>query len=208
MDDPQSLNLYTYVRDNPLTSADADGHQQGPDITITIDRDTTTQKSTTGTVQMRGGNDRSINGYSLELPLKGDDPNPKRVAGRINPGTYDAEYKTSLSNGTPALYELTQSETKGGIDGRTSIYGHVGNTAVDSEGCQLFGSSRAKNSIQGSRDFIAKARSMFSDVAKDNHKPIEQLRIRVVINPSSSDEIDTPIKSPLPSGRGSPTAGG
>jgi RHS repeat-associated protein len=27
MDDPQSLNLYAYVRNNPLIRADADGHQ-------------------------------------------------------------------------------------------------------------------------------------------------------------------------------------
>ena len=30
MDDPQSLNLYAYVRNNPLTRVDADGHD-GPD---------------------------------------------------------------------------------------------------------------------------------------------------------------------------------
>ena len=26
LDDPQSLNLYSYVRNNPLTRVDADGH--------------------------------------------------------------------------------------------------------------------------------------------------------------------------------------
>jgi RHS repeat-associated protein len=30
LDDPQSLNLYSYVRNNPLTNVDADGHCGGP----------------------------------------------------------------------------------------------------------------------------------------------------------------------------------
>ena len=37
MDDPQSLNLYSYVRNNPITHVDADGHDgPGCDISVTI----------------------------------------------------------------------------------------------------------------------------------------------------------------------------
>ena len=34
LDDPQSLNLYAYVTNNPLSRVDADGHQQGGVITM------------------------------------------------------------------------------------------------------------------------------------------------------------------------------
>jgi hypothetical protein len=37
LDDPQSLNLYAYVRNNPLTRVDADGHDGCCDFPISIE---------------------------------------------------------------------------------------------------------------------------------------------------------------------------
>ena len=36
LDDPQSLNLYSYVRNNPLTRVDADGHVAGADDAVEV----------------------------------------------------------------------------------------------------------------------------------------------------------------------------
>jgi RHS repeat-associated protein len=39
LDDPQSLNLYAYVRNNPLRTADVDGHQEPPPEEEDVERD-------------------------------------------------------------------------------------------------------------------------------------------------------------------------
>jgi RHS repeat-associated protein len=63
MDNPQTLNLYTYLRNNPLAGVDADGHCSGdgcdkvtvtvtpPKQPVTVDTRTQTFKSANGTSQ-------------------------------------------------------------------------------------------------------------------------------------------------------------
>jgi RHS repeat-associated protein len=50
LDDPQSLNLYAYVRNNPLSRTDVDGHQEPQPPTITC----------TGTAYVLAGNSRNV----------------------------------------------------------------------------------------------------------------------------------------------------
>jgi len=189
---PQRWNRYAYVLNNPLGRLDPDGAQ---DVEVTVWRDTTTKRSTTGRIDMRGGNGRSLSGKYLEPGLKGVDPiHPK---GRISEGEYDATFHASLNgHPVPALFLLQD------VPGFTGINIHNGNKPADTEGCLLYGTDLAKDWVSGSGVFRTKAMDFLNDVADDDGTTVKGLTIHVSI-PVGNIDTFTP---PEPFGGGNPTS--
>ena len=115
-------------------------------VNITIQRDTETAQSTTGTLTIG-----SHTLHSLELPDRDNAATGvSATASRIPAGTYQAHVRMNADGGNWRL-ELE------GVPGRTNIQIHTGNRPEDITGCILPGTSRGAdvvNSSVGARDTI------------------------------------------------------
>lgn len=107
---------------------------------ILVQRDTFTDKSTTGTVYLDGEQFC----WSLELPNKDGLP-----GSCIPQGSYPvtAQMSPRFNRSMPHIHD---------IPNRSSILIHWGNSAEDTEGCILLGGTRDK-------DFIGNSRQIFDD---------------------------------------------
>ena len=184
---PQRWNRYAYVLNNPLGRLDPDGAQ---DVEVTVWRDTTTGRSTTGRIDMRGGNGRRLSGKYLEPGSKGVDPiHPK---GRIPEGEYDASYHAKLNHNNshgdpiPALFLLD------GVPGFSGINAHNGNKPADTEGCLLYGTSLSTDWVSGSGDFRNQAMKFLQGVADDDSTTVPDLTINVTIPLGNIDTFTPP----------------
>lgn len=113
--DPQTLNLYTYVLNNPLGWADADGHCPAEDqcskITVTAE---VTKEPTIKTDPPQGGKQTTTVEGQVQYTLKNGD---KPMAG--TPVHEDVSNKVSI-NGTP------RSATTQTADNKTNPQGVIG----------------------------------------------------------------------------------
>jgi RHS repeat-associated protein len=188
---PQRWNRYAYVVNNPLIRLDPDGAE---DVYVTVWRDTSTQHSTTGRIDMRGGNGRTLSGKYLEPEIKGAGGiHPK---GRISEGEYSASFHASLNtHPVPALFLLE------GVPGFTGVNFHNGNKPSDTEGCFLYGTALGTDWVSGSGAFRSKAMNFLNDVAGDDGTTVQDLTIHVSI-PLGNIDTFTP---PEPFGSGNST---
>ena len=132
---PKRWNRYTYVLNSPLGKV---GPEDGAeDVEVTVWRDTSTKSSTTGRIDMRGGNGRTLSGKYLEPEIKG--AGGIHSKGRIPEGEYSATFHAQLNHKpVPALFLLE------GVPGFSDINMHAGNKPADTEGCLLYGVGRGK----------------------------------------------------------------
>lgn len=107
---------------------------------ITVERDTFTEKSTTGTVYLDGKQFC----WSLELPNKDGLPGSCIPAG-LYPVT--AQWSPRFNRSMPHIQNIPL---------RSLILIHWGNSPVDTEGCILIGGTRDK-------DYIGNSRQIFDD---------------------------------------------
>jgi RHS repeat-associated protein len=141
---PQRLNRYSYVVNNPINRIDPGGLS---DIVIYVFRSSETSHSTSGefTISNTSNHDK-LSGHTLEPPGK---PDPKGNGSvRVNSGAYNAErvnpHDTSETTKNAVL--------KVDVPGRSNIEWHPGNTAKDTTGCTLPGTSAQSDAVTGSRE--------------------------------------------------------
>ncbi|MBI3778933.1 MAG: RHS domain-containing protein, partial [Gammaproteobacteria bacterium] len=143
------LNTYVAVKNNPLRYIDP----SGLDVTIKIVRDTYTDSSVTGTIDVTS--DRvlgTFSGYTLENAYAGEngDKNP------IPPGTYSAFVRRDHN---PNRVELKN------VPGFENVQIHVGNEPDDVEGCFAVGTKRSRDWVGPSTSAIKK---ILQIIQKDN----------------------------------------
>jgi hypothetical protein len=98
-------------------------HANAEDFTVTIHREYSDQKCTSGYLAVNG----TIQAYTLELPWQGNKP----LISSIPSGTYKGVLRYDHTD--QWRIELQ------GVPGRTVVEIHTGNTPDDSEGCILVG---------------------------------------------------------------------
>ena len=112
------LNLYAYVRNNPVSRIDPYGEK----VTITITRNILTDNAVIGSIEVVSDIvEDTFKGYTLE---------PIRKKGLVPAGDYDAFIRTDHN---PNRIELKN------VPGNEYIQIHVGNISQDTEGCFLVG---------------------------------------------------------------------
>jgi RHS repeat-associated protein len=131
--DPQSLNLYGYVRNNPVTRADADGHACADPATCSMEIG-----AGIGTVVEPGGGtvvggtiglvvgitiDAGLAGYALYQHFHPDNggqnvPPPPSVPTNVSQGT-PGTTATNLATGTPASTSQQGAVNTGPIESRS-----------------------------------------------------------------------------------------
>lgn len=131
-----ALSPYVYVRNNPLMRIDPSGLT---DITFTVNRTRETKQSTTATYILSNSRNKATeSGATLELPWRSNQVNKSRIVA----GTYDAFLRTG--KGTFNYPRITLK----GVKDRTGIVVHRGNTAKDSKGCILCGTTVGKDRVE------------------------------------------------------------
>jgi len=167
--EPQRWNRYTYVVNNPLRYTDADGRK----VSITINRDTYTNDTVTGTITVTSDvkDAGSFSGYTLENTHAGDkgDKNP------IPAGTYDASIRTDH---TPHRVELND------VPDFSNVQIHTGNTKDDVKGCFAVGNSRSADKVSESK---AAMNSILKVIESDNSGEIEVTVVGDSTQPKSDD---------------------
>lgn len=137
-------------------------------VQITIQRDTETANSTTGTLTV-GAN----NLFSLELPWRGNAAtNNSATASRIPAGTYTAHVRTDAGGANWRL-ELE------GTAPRTNIQIHAGNVPADSTGCILPGTTRGVDVVNNS----VAARNLIQQEV-NNAGPGATIRVTIIDPPA------------------------
>jgi RHS repeat-associated protein len=174
-ENPQSLNRYAYVWNNPYKFIDPDGK----DVTILINRETYSGVTVTGTASISStvAGAGTFNGYTLETATAGPNGNKDPIPA----GTYSAFERTDHS---PHRVELQN------VPGATNIQVHVGNTAADVEGCFALGSTRQTDYVGGS---TAAVQAMLDIIHKDGSG-----NITVVVNgaPTTTGQLSAPVPEP------------
>jgi hypothetical protein len=128
MDDPQSLNLYSYVRNNPLSRVDADGH--APDIAVIEDGPTQgnpighTAVAITGKGVFSSGNNTPL-GSSTTDYLQNQTSRRDQTVTII---------KTTPEQDQAAYNELMKQNDKGGINVYPDNCSARSNAALDAAG--------------------------------------------------------------------------
>lgn len=161
---PQSWNLYAYVRNNPLGNVDPDGRA----TTIYIKRDTYTKDTITGSFSVTSDVVSDIVcGYTLEDRKAGDkgDKNP------IEAGTYEAFVREDHD---PDRVELKN------VPNFTNVQIHIGNTKEDVKGCFAVGDSRAVDEVNNSGNTI---KAILAVIEKDGTG-----EINVVVEGANTDD--------------------
>jgi len=192
---PQRWNRYAYVINNPLIMLDPNGEE---DVYLTVWRDTSTKYSTTGRIDMRGGNGRKLSGYYLEPEKGAGGIHPK---GRIPEGEYSASYLDHLNHKTASGGTIWALFGLSGVDGFSSVDVHNGNFPRDTEACLLYGTGLGTDQVTGSGAFRSLAEDFLGKVAGDNGTDVEDLTIHISI-PLGNIDTFTP---PEPFGPGNST---
>lgn len=117
---------------------------------IKVVRDTFNETSTTGIVYLDfGDGEWKPFGFSVEDVDRGDDPKDKQKGVTAIPcGTYTMTWYASPKHGgqeVPLLHD---------VPGYSMVEIHVGNSALDSQGCLLFGLRRTQTTVSESRKAI------------------------------------------------------
>lgn len=161
----EELNtLYEYARNNPSI---------GPCVRVTTSR---TGYGTSSTLSVflataydeQGNIIKQTTGYFLEPVVDGDHNTTEGSDTAIPAGDYDIV--PSTFNGHPGYYEVT------GVEGRTRILIHPGNTGIDTTGCLMPGTSYNYNeeddeySVSDSTNKFKELRSMFRQFGNNNIK--------------------------------------
>ncbi|WP_029269169.1 DUF5675 family protein [Flavobacterium sp. KJJ] len=114
--------------------------ETGKGVTIRLVRKWQTEKSTIGEFKI---DDSDIKGYILEE--KGPDTTVSGIEQRVPVGTYNLKWHNGTKKkGVLKLYNSDVSESR-------AILIHSGNTAADTEGCLLPGSSKSTDFVGGSQ---------------------------------------------------------
>jgi RHS repeat-associated protein len=133
---PQTWNRYSYASNNPITRFDPDGLT---DIHIDVQRTSQNNTATMGTFQVRGTN---ISGATLERP----DNSNQRDTSRIPAGTYAAARGRGATLGDVVWVN--------NVPNRTDIAIHAGNTADDTNGCIVVGTTAGDNRVNQIRNAL------------------------------------------------------
>ena len=138
------LNLYAYVRNNPVNRTDPYGEK----VTITITRNILTDNAVIGSIEVVSDIvEDTFKGYTLE---------PIRKKGLVPAGDYDAFIRTDHN---PNRIELKN------VPGNENIQIHMGNSPKDTKGCFVVGeTSNNLNKVGNSGDAMSE---ILSIIGKD-----------------------------------------
>jgi hypothetical protein len=151
-----------------------------PVVSITIQRDTETGNSTTGTLTVG-----AHNLFSLELPDRGNAAtNNSATAGRIPAGVDNAHVRTDGGNWRLQLQ---------GVPGRNLIQIHTGNIPDDSTGCILPGTSRGVDVVNNS----ATARNLIQQEV-NTAGPGAIIQVTIIDPPVAPVPAPAPAPAPVP----------
>ncbi len=130
-------------------------------VTIRLVRKWETNKSTIGEFSIDNTN---VKGYIIEE--KGPDTTTSGIEQRIPIGTYNLEWHsgTKIKKGLK-LYNDVVSKSR-------AILIHAGNSADDTEGCLLPGSTKSKDYVGGSRDKLKEIFDYVEEIGIENAKII------------------------------------
>jgi len=172
------LSPYNYVQNNPHLRIDPGGLT---DIKISVYRKLESSKSTLGNLYVtNSSNEKTISGYTLELP----DKNNKPFESRILSGSYEA--KRSSSNKFNKSGGVIRLEDK---NDRTDVLIHYGNDPAETEGCILVGSSQSKDKVKGSVNKLTELIQYVDEIMETDNENGEETNIIVEIeDPKVEDE--------------------
>jgi RHS repeat-associated protein len=150
-------------------------------VNIELVRTTETSNSTIGTFNIDNG---EVEGYILEEA--GGTATEQTTAGsdkRINEGTYDVLPYSSTKY--PDNYELQD------VEGRSKILIHVGNTAADTEGCLLCGSTKSKDFVGGSSTKYNAVNNYIKKVQSSDKSNERRGSTKIVIKITTAEKVKT-----------------
>ena len=147
--DPQTLNLYTYVRNNPLSHADADGHCPGPNgandpcvqVQVTAKPPTQPAPIKTVTVTDKNGNKLTKTGPSAQIQYTVTVNGTPAVGVQVteqNQEKYTAGDQTVTTNSNPIEGKATSDSS--GEYGDSVGTGQTSSFATPEEATNLYNS--------------------------------------------------------------------
>jgi RHS repeat-associated protein len=171
------LSPFNYVSNNPVVRLDLRGLS---DITIHIRRIRETANSTIGILTVtNSANSSSLAGFTLELPDRNNRPNESRILA----GTYDAQRTTR-----DAEHDHAPTIRLEDRNDRTNILMHPGNTADDTQGCILSGTTAGEDRVNNSTLMQSQVIEHVDAVTQIDRANGEQTNIRVQIVDTSPIE--------------------
>jgi len=150
-------------------------------VNIELVRTTETSNSTIGTFNIDNG---EVEGYILEEA--GGTATEQTTAGsdkRINEGEYDVLPYSSTKY--PDNYELQD------VEGRSKILIHVGNTAADTEGCLLCGSTKSTDFVGGSSTKFNEVRNYIKSVQSSDKANERRGATKISIKITTAEKVKT-----------------
>jgi len=176
LDDPQSLNLYIFVLDNPVSAVDGDGHQcsghkeqsckaknktkarqKSVIVVLVVQRDVQTSHSTGGRFTLSSSARKSgkVTGYTLEPPAR---PDPQgNGTTRMPAGTYKAIFLPPGWGHVHAVLRLA-------VPGHIGVEVHPGNYPHNTHMCVLPGTTRGANFVGHSRQAVNEIRNYINNI--------------------------------------------